>query len=243
MPESEFKKDEMKKSDFIFLGSLILFFLSFFVNERVYQFYIEFNHDHGYIMAFIKFAVLATLGEVIGLRIKTGHYNQPGFGILPRSIVWGFIGLTIKGAFTIFATGTPVMLEGLGLNNAISAFAGSFSAEKLFVAFCISVALNVAYAPVMMTFHKMMDVHIIEHGGTLSGLFSFVHFKKIFINLNWDVQWSFVFRKTIPFFWIPAHTLTFILPADFQVLFAALLGIALGTILSVASLKGNLKIT
>jgi hypothetical protein len=61
--------------------------------------------------------------------------------------------------------------------------------------------------------------------------------KKIFPNLNWDVQWNFVFKKTIPFFWIPAHTLTFILPADYQVLFAALLSIALGLILAFASLK------
>jgi hypothetical protein len=47
-------------------------------------------------------------------------------------------------------------------------------------------------------------------------------------------MWGFVFKKTIPFFWIPAHTITFLLPPDVQVLFAALLGIALGTILAVA---------
>ena len=77
----------MKRPDFIFLFVVALFFLPFFTSEKVYQFYINYNHEHGYIMAFIKFAVLATLGEVIGLRIKTGQYNQPGFGILPRAIV------------------------------------------------------------------------------------------------------------------------------------------------------------
>jgi hypothetical protein len=229
----------MKRSDFIFLFVIVIFFLPFFVSEKVFHFYINFNHEHAFIMAFIKFAFLATLGEVIGLRIKTGHYNQPGFGILPRAIVWSFIGLTIKGAFVIFTSGTPVMLEGLGLKNAVSTLSGTFSVEKLFVAFCTSVALNAVYAPVMMTFHKMMDIHIVSHGGTISGLFTFIRFKEIIVNLDWNVQWNFVFKKTIPFFWIPAHTITFLLPPDFQVLFAALLGIALGTILSVASLMGN----
>jgi hypothetical protein len=232
----------MKRSDFVFLFAVAIFFLPFSVSEKVYHFYVSFNHEHGYFMAFIKFAILATLGEVIGLRIKTGQYNQPGFGILPRAIVWGFIGLTIKGAFVIFQSGTPIMLENLGVKNAVSALSGPFSAEKLFVAFCTSVALNVVYAPVMMTFHKMMDVHIVAHGGTVSGLFTFIHFKEIIVNLDWNVQWNFVFKKTIPFFWIPAHTITFLLPPDFQVLFAALLGIALGTILSIASLKGNSNI-
>ena len=51
------------------------------------------------------------------------------------------------------------------------------------------------------------------------------------------MQWNFVFKKTIPFFWIPAHTLTFCLPADLQVLFAAICGVALGLILSIAAMK------
>ncbi len=95
--------------------------------------------------------------------------------------------------------------------------------------------MNVVYAPVMMTFHKITDVHIIENGGTIKGLFQPVKIGKIFINLNWEVQWNFIFKKTIPFFWIPAHTITFLLPPDYQVLFAALLGIALGTILAFAN--------
>jgi hypothetical protein len=37
-------------------------------------------------MSFIKFSILATLGEVIGLRIKTGNYHQKGFGLIPRAI-------------------------------------------------------------------------------------------------------------------------------------------------------------
>ena len=64
-----------------------------------------------------------------------------------------------------------------------------------------------------------------------------IPFAEIFKNINWDVQWHFVLKKTIPFFWFPAHTITFLLPPDFRVLFAAVLGIALGTLLAFAGLK------
>ena len=50
---------------------------------------------------------------------------------------------------------------------------------------------------------------------------------------------GFVFKKTIPFFWIPAHTITFLLPGQYQVLFAALLGVALGIILSIAAVMSR----
>ncbi len=228
-----------KKQDIILWGAVILSFLPFFVSRQVYDGYVSFNHDHGMLMAFIKFAILATLGEVVGLRIQSGSYYRKGFGILPRMIVWGFLGLTIKMAFIIFTSGVPVFLEYLGIKDAVQVFSAPFSGRKLFVAFCTSAALNLVYAPVMMTFHKITDIHIISQDGTLAGFFRPVAFSRIFVNLNWDVMWNFVFKKTIPFFWIPAHTLTFLLPPDWQVLFAALLGIALGTILAFAGLMGQ----
>ena len=90
-----------------------------------------------------------------------------------------------------------------------------------------------------MTIHKITDTHILNTGGTLKGFFSPIDFRSIFVNLNWDVQWNFVFKKTIPLFWYPAHTITFLLPAEMRILFAALLGIVLGVLLSLASLKGR----
>lgn len=229
----------MKRSDFLFVCAVLLFFLPFFVSSEVFDFYNSFNRAHGMVMSFVKFALLATLGEVIGLRIKTGNYNMPGFGILPRAIVWGFLGLTIKLAFIVFTSGTIDFLKYMGMSEASEVFKGSFSAGKLLIAFSISVFMNTIYAPVMMTIHKITDTHILNTGGTLKGFFSPIDFRSIFVNLNWDVQWNFVFKKTIPFFWYPAHTITFLLPPDFQVLFAALLGIALGMILALAALKSK----
>ncbi len=231
----------MKKTDILFSIALLSLFLPFFVSEKVYGFYISFNQDHSLITSFIKFAILATLGEIIGQRIKTGSYLNKGFGVFPRMIVWGFLGITIKIAFVIFASGTPAFLESMGMKDASIVMSSAFSGKKLFVAFCISLFMNTIYAPVMMTFHRITDMHIIENGGTLEGFFTPIKFRKLFVDLNWNVQWNFVFKKTIPFFWIPAHTITFLMPPDFRVLFAALLGIALGTILAVADVMGDSK--
>lgn len=234
----------MKKKDLIFLGIFILIFLPFFISESVFNFYKEFNHSHGMIMSFIKFGILATTGEIIGLRIRSGNYFVKGFGIIPRAIVWGFLGLTINMAFIIFATGTPAFLEYMGLTGAVNAFKSEqFSILQLFTALCTSSAMNLIFAPVMMTTHKVTDEHIICTGGSLIKFFQPIKVRAIFSSINWDVMWNFVFKKTIPLFWIPAHTITFMLPSNYRVLMAALLGIALGIILAIASVKavGNKK--
>ena len=231
----------MKKQDLFFIIAIIIAFLPFFISSNIFNFYIEFNAAHGMITSFVKFAILATLGEIIGLRIKTGNYYQTGFGVIPRAIVWGFLGLTIKIAFIIFAIGTPAFLAYLGMSNAPELMKQSFSLDKLLVAFSISAAMNMIYAPIMMTMHKITDMHILANGGTIKGFFKPILFEKHFVNLDWKVQWDFVFKKTIPFFWIPAHTFTFLLPPDFQVLFAAILGIALGMILAMAGMKKETK--
>jgi hypothetical protein len=227
----------MKLKDYFFLLAAICLFLPFFLFPGLLKFYQEYNAEHGMIMSFIKFAVLATLGEVIGLRIKTGNYNQPGFGILPRAIVWGFLGMTVKTAFIIFGTGAPAFLEFLGLKNASGIIKGALSPSKVLVSFTISASLNLFYAPVLMTFHKITDMHITSNGGTLRGLFTPIKFPEIFPAINWDVQWNFVFKRTIVLFWIPMQTINFLLPPQYQILVAALLGIVLGVLLAVASLK------
>ena len=229
----------MKAKDMMMFAALVLIFLPFFVSADLYLFYLKFNKEHGLVMAMLKFGVLATMGEMIGLRIKTGVYLTKGFGILPRAVVWGFLGITIALAFKIFAIGVPACLEYFGLTYAVDSMKEPFTYMKLFTAFSISTAMNLVYAPVMMTFHKITDTHIDHNKGKLSCLTKSIPFAKILRNINWDVQWGFVFKKTIPFFWIPAHTITFLLPVHFQVLFAALLGIVLGVILAVAAVMNK----
>ncbi|MDA3943376.1 MAG: hypothetical protein PF694_07535 [Bacteroidetes bacterium] len=230
----------MKLKDWVILLIVALLLSAFVFVPGLKTAYENLNATHGMWMSFAKFALLATFGESLALRIKTGFYNRPGFGLLPRALVWGFLGLTIKMAFVIFANGTPVLLAYLGFEEALKALPSGLSWAAFFTAFSISTAMNLTYAPVMMTIHKITDTHISKTGGSLRGLFSPINIRQIFRHLDWDTQWNFVFKKTIPFFWIPAHTITFLLPADYQILFAALLGVALGVILSFATLK-NVK--
>ena len=229
----------MKKSDLLFLIFVLALFVPFFLSGELYTGYKTTNAAHPFLIGFLKFAVLATMGESIGLRLREGVYNKVGFGLVPRAIVWGFLGLTIVMAFKIFAAGAPAFLKTLGIEGAAESLGGPMSGIRILTAFTISVTINLIYAPVMMTLHKITDTHIVRNGGTVSGLLKPIQMGDIIAKLDWKVQWNFIFKKTIPFFWIPAHTITFLLPVEFQVLFAALLGIALGVILSIGVLMSK----
>ncbi|MDF1576743.1 MAG: Mpv17/PMP22 family protein [Bacteroidales bacterium] len=228
-----------QKKDLFFMLGVSLFFLPFFIFSSLFEAYYQFNQEHGLLMSFIKFFFLATLGELIGLRIKTGRYYYKGFGLLPRALVWGFLGITIYMAFAVFAAGTPVLLEKTGFSDAAQILYSDLSWKKVAVSFSIATVLNLFYAPVLMTFHKITDAHILETGGSLKGFFRPVPVARIFREINWEVQWNFVFKRTIPLFWIPAQTITFLLPEEYRVLFAAFLGIVLGVILAIAALKNK----
>ena len=230
----------MRTKDFIFILIVIAVFLPFIISDTLYDWYLTFNAEHGMVMSFLKFSILATMGELLGLRISKGVYYFDGFGVLPRAIVWGILGMGINMAFIVFSTGVPAFMGYMGMDNPTDVMAGALTPEKVLLAFSISVVMNSIFAPVFMTLHKITDTHIMNNGGTLRGLFTPIKMGEIMQNmqnLNWKVQWGFVFKKTIPLFWFPAHTVTFLLPGEMRVLFAALLGVLLGVILSIAARK------
>ena len=237
----------MKRNDFVFVAILVMALFVFIPSPFLRDLHESFIYNPKYwaITSFIKFALLSTLGESLGLRIQQGKYNYKGFGLLPRAIVWGFLGIGIKMAFVIFASGAPVLLTKLfGMSSAMEAMQSKdiFSAmeeglggSRLLVAFSISAAMNLIFAPVFMTLHRITDMHILENKGTLGGFFSSIAFYRHFPAINWLKQWDFVFKKTIPLFWIPAHTITFLLPEEYRVVFAAILGVVLGVLLAFAA--------
>lgn len=228
----------MKRTDLYFIVAIAAIFVPFFLSAPLYEWYSAFNASHGMVMSFLKFSILSTLGEMLGCRISTGKYVTPTFGVLPRMVVWGFLGMGINMAMIIFSKGTPMFMQYMGMTNAVEAFTtDGFSMDKLWVALAVSVAMNTIFAPVFMTFHKVTDAHIAAHGGSLKALVTPIPMAERLGTLNWQAQWGFVFRKTIPFFWYPAHTITFLLPAEQRVLFAALLGIVLGVLLAVSVKK------
>jgi hypothetical protein len=229
---------DMKTSDSLLIAASAATICLFAFVPAVMDAYTYINAEYGFLASFVKFAILATLGECLALRITKGHYLRDGFGLAPRMLVWGIFGIIIKLAFVIFATGAPNLVAAFGFGEGVSLRSPLFT-DRLFAAFCVSITMNCIFAPVMMVAHRVTDEHILRNGGTLAGLFSRMDIPAILTEMNWSVIWNFVLRKTIPLFWIPAHTITFMLPAEFRILFAALLSVALGIILAVAGLRGR----
>jgi len=227
----------MKFSDVIAATAIALALAIFTVIPNTIPVVGAFVQAHGFFMSFLKFAVLCTLGELVGLRITTKQYIHAGFGLLPRAFVWGMIGLIINTAFIIYATGTPSVLMGVGVSVPADALDSGSFAIRLGMAFSISVLMNILFAPLFMIAHRVLSMHIEKTGGTMKKFFSPIHVSKLMSEINWNMLWGFVLQKTIPFFWIPAHTITFLLPPELRVLFAAALGVVLGIILAFASLK------
>ncbi|AXY03422.1 hypothetical protein D1115_21420 [Vibrio alfacsensis] len=220
----------MNTMDKAVLAGVLAFFSPFFIFDSVYQAFIAVTDQHGFAMSGVKFAILATFGEVLGQRIRTGSWSIKGFGVIPKMIVWYVLGVVIKAAFVVFAVGDPVVL------NKFLPEAG-----PVLTALSISLGLNLIFAPIFMTLHKITDLHIADYNGSISALIKPINMAQKFSQIDWNVQYGFVFKKTIPLFWIPAHTITFLLPPAFQVVFAASLGVALGVILALAS--GKPKVT
>jgi len=229
----------MKRSDIIFILVFVGLFLPFFLSHRLFEFFLWFSTEWAFTASFIKFAVLATLGEMLGNRIRTGIYLPAGFGLIPRAVVWGFLGMTVKAAFMIFGNGVPSIIEHLGMENASAVMAGPVTAPKILLAFSISFFLNIFYAPVLMITHRVSDLHIARAHGAKSKLFRMPGIAQLLSSVEWKSMWGFVLKKTIPFFWIPAQTVTFLLHPEFQVLFAALLSTVLGIILAFSSQTKN----
>jgi hypothetical protein len=237
----------MKRSDFIVAGVILLVLLPFFIFPPVLKAYQDLNAAHAYLLSFIKFAVLATFGECLGLRIRTGVYNKPGFGLMPRAIVWGFLGVAIKIAFVIFGEGAPMMLKTMGVhfsfpNPGDVLRQPELSWIKLLAAFSVSTTMNLFFAPVFMAFHRVTDTHILNTGGTMKGFLTWIQVGRCFKEINWYDFWNFVLKKTIPFFWIPAQTINFLLPEGYRILVAAAYSIILGVLMSMAALMHTRKI-
>lgn len=176
---------------------------------------------HPYVIGFAKFFVLATMGELLARRIASGTWQRPP-GLLARAVVWGGLGAVIVLVFDIFAGGvTGAMQKGL-LPGGDSRLA--------FAAF-VSTTMNLTFAPAMMLFHRLTDT-LIDLRHTRPG--TSVTLADVTGAIDWQGFVTFVLAKTIPIFWIPAHTITFLLPPEYRVLAAALLSIALGAILAYA---------
>jgi hypothetical protein len=196
-----------------------------FVYEPSYSVYADLYADFPAALSFLKFAVLATFGEMLVARLRAGRYLPPAFGLLPKALVWGVLGVFIWIAFGVFSNGvSATFFPGL---------VDPAPAMQVLRAFTISFFMNIIFAPMMMMTHHLTDTFIAEHDGRFP--VSRFNLRPLLGRINWDKMWGFVYKKTIPFFWIPAHTVTFLLPAEIRVLFAVVLSVVLGLLLTISA--------
>lgn len=211
----------LRKGDFIWIGVLFIFIAVLaFPSSRIV--FIDVTEAHPYIGGFFKFAVLATMGDLLGARVSSGHYKKPE-GFVQRVAVWGFIGVVTTLALSIFPAGV-VFAQGKGMLP--------LDGNIFFKALFTSMVMNIVLSPVIFMFHKFTDTYI-DTKYTIRD--NKITLKDIVDKIDWFTYVNFSLFKTIPFFWIPCHTIVFLFPAEYRVIASAFASIALGLILALAN--------
>lgn len=163
---------------------------------------------HPFLSAALQFGLLGTLGEVVAASLKARRPALPCtlLQLLAKVLAWALLGLVIKAGFVGMKGFTRALLDHHILPGVLCAGLGW--------AFALSTLTNVFFGPQMMLFHRLEDNLILGRRG-FDGMAPAL--------------------RTLVWFWIPAHTLTFSLPAEFQVGLAAVWSLALGLILGLAA--------
>jgi hypothetical protein len=220
----------MKKSDVLWIFILISLSLIVIIpqSRSIFE---QSTASHPYLMGFIKTAVLASLGERLVHRIKTGSYIGD-HGIVLKFIVWGFLGMVFVIIFKLFSSG----VANAQTANLLPSINNTSFLASLLTAFMISFLMNIFFAPTFMLFHRITDQYIELGDGRIKKIIQ-VPFEQVTNQIDFSQFLNFVVLKTIPFFWIPAHTITFLLPENYRVLMAAYLSVVLGFLLSITKIK------
>lgn len=212
----------MKKGDIIwsiFLAIIVLFLLV----PGTREIFKDLTASYPYLMGFIKFSILATMGELLSIRIVNKKWKRPN-GLFYRVVIWGFLGVVIVLVFDLFNSGVAAAQS----KNLLPG-----ESSKFMLAFLTSALMNMIFAPTMMAFHRISDTYI-EKKHNINRK---INLEKVVSSINWGDFVSFVILKTIPFFWIPAHTIVFLLPDVYRIITAAFLSMALGAILAFATTR------
>jgi len=161
--------------------------------------------NHPILMAIVQFSILGTFGEIISKWIIKRRFYMP-FTVaifISKMITWAILGVCIKYAFT----GMKGFVNELVKHNLLPQ---SFMNKGIIRAFGLSFFANIQFGLFLVIFHRILD-----------NLFLSIKNWKGLDNALLSLLW----------FWIPAHTITFSLPKEFQIGLAALWSIVLGVIL------------
>ncbi len=166
------------------------------------QVYIEYVHAYPIVMAMIQFAILGTFGEIISKWIINKNTKYPfSFGMT----LWKMI------VWAILAIGIKYAFKGfVGYTEYLVEHGMLPELSNFGKAFAISALMNMQFGLTLVILHRVLDnipLKIKNWKGLDKGMMSLI------------------------WFWIPAHTVTFMLPEVFRIGLAALWSVVLGLIL------------
>ncbi len=110
--------------------------------------FMEVTKAHPYMGGFVKFTILATLGDLLGARILKGEWVVPQ-GLIFKALVWGVLGVMITLVFTVYT---------MGVMGAQSVGKLPFEGNGLVTAIFASVIMNATFGPMMYIYHKFGDM-------------------------------------------------------------------------------------
>ena len=215
-------KNKAKIFSVVYVIAVLVAFAAILIVPQSREWFKAASNSHPFFMGFAKFALLATAGELIAALISRGSFSLP-VKLVWRFIIWGLIGVWITFMMKVYGAAAAALMSNGTLPGGSNAF---------LKALYTSVMMNTTFGPTFMAVHKCTDKLLeLRAAKQPAGL------KAVVSGIDWSVFAGFTIAKTVPFFWIPAHTVTFLLPAEYQVIMAAALSVALGIILSLSRRK------
>jgi hypothetical protein len=158
--------------------------------------------------AAVQFSILGPLGEVIANVMRTRRLEWPFSFVTTvlKGLAWAILGIVIKYGFAGCKGACAALVDQGLLPQALG--------NGLGWAITVSVVTNLFFGPQMMVLHRVED-NLIDRKWDFTGI------QKAWATLVW--------------FWIPAHTVTFILPTHYQIGLAAVWGLCLGIIMGITN--------
>ncbi len=164
--------------------------------------YIELVKAHPIATAMAQFAGLGTFGEIVSKWLAGRRFFFP-FGA--RGTILRMLGWALLAVCIKYAfTGFVAFVDGLiahGLLPEMGALGKAFS---------VSLLMNLQFGPFLVITHRLID-------NAIEGKPNWAYLDKGLLSLLW--------------FWVPAHTVTFLLPLELRIGLAAVWSVALGLIL------------
>jgi hypothetical protein len=217
------------KGDALWAAVLAIWVLMLVVPESR-ELFIETTTVHPYMGGFVKFSILASMGDLLGGRILNDKWEFPE-GFLMKAVVWGVLGMMTTLAFTVFTLGAA---EAQYIGRL--PFAGSVLANAVFG----SIIMNATFGPMLYVYHKFGNLFVEAfYENKKSKSRDAFSLKTMAGKVDWYNLVSFSWLNNCICIWMPCHTLVFLLPMEYRVLASAFLSILLGVLVAVSKKISN----